>query len=132
MSAPLGSSGNQPKGRGGDIARYIKIARLRNLIAENRDAAVMFSGRANQEIIEHLLHMVSGWNRLHDCGFASGKQSRKQQCSFHLRARHRGLVTNSTQGPPLDAQRRSSFGTFGNKTRAQLAKRSDHPIHRAF
>src|SRR5205823_14090003 len=50
-------------------------------------------------------------------------------CSSDL---HRWLVMNSTQRPSLYAQRRSSFRTFGNNTRAHLRKRSDHPVHRTF
>ena len=39
---------------------------------------------------------------------------------------------NSTQRATLDAQRRSSFRTFGNNARAHLRKRGDHPVHWTF
>ena len=56
----------------------------------------------------------------------------QQQCAFHLCARHRLAVLNSTKRPAMNAQRRRSVRTLGNDARAHLAKGRDHLVHWAF
>src|SRR5439155_8728392 len=105
MASPLCRGGNQPKSRRRNVARNIKIARLRNLVAEHSDgSAFIFDCRTHEEIIEHFFHMVSCLQWLFHCGLASGKKARKQQRAFDLCACYRWAIMNSTQRAPPDAQ----------------------------
>src|SRR3954471_13196387 len=129
MSTRLRRSGNQPKRCRRDVAGNIEIPRLRSLIAENINAAVIFRRRAHQEIIEHFLHVVSRRHRFFNRGFAFCKETGQQQRAFHLCARHRWAVLNSMKRPAVDAQRRRSLRTFSNDAGAHLTKRRDHSVH---
>ena len=132
MSTRLRRSGNQPKRCRRDVAGNVEIPRLGNLLTENANAAVIFRRRAHQEIIEHLLHVVSRRHWFLNRGLAFRKETGQQQCAFHLCARHRWAVLNSTKRSAVDAQRRRSVRTFGNNARPHLTKRRDHSVHWAF
>src|SRR5258705_1352743 len=132
MSTALRRSRNQPKRCRGNIAGNVEIPRLGNLLAENANAAIIFRCRAHQEIIEHLLHVVSRRHWFFNRGLTFRKETGQKQCAFHLCAGHRWAVLNSAKRPAVDAQRRRSVRTFGNNARAHLAKRRDHSVHWAF
>src|SRR6266496_836151 len=132
MTSPLRRGGNQPKGRGRDVAWNAKVARLRDLVAEDGDAAMSVHGCSNQKIIKHPLHMIPRRYWLDHGGFALGKEAGQQQCAFHLRACHRRSITNATQGTALDPQRWRLFGTLGDNICTHLTKWRDNAVHRSF
>src|SRR5207245_10310626 len=95
MASPLCRGGNQPKSRRRNVARNIKIARLRNLVAEHSDgSAFIFDCRTHEEIIEHFLHMVSCLQWIYYCGLDSNNNDRKQQRDYDLRAYVRSSLNN--------------------------------------
>src|SRR2546423_15466942 len=105
MTARLCRGRDQPESSGGKIARNIKVARLRYLIAKDGDRAVLGSGGANKKIIKNELGMIPTGRRLIDGGFAFGKHTGQQNGAFHLSARDGRSVMNAAQRAPVNAQR---------------------------
>src|SRR5215469_18786827 len=97
MSTLLRRSSDQPKRRRRDVARNVKVPRLWNLLAEDANVAGIFRCRAHQEVIEHLLHVVSRRHWFFNRGFAFCKETGQQQRAFNLCARDGGAVSNSTK-----------------------------------
>src|SRR6266446_5186478 len=97
MAAWLRGRGNQPKSRGGNIARNDEVARLGNLIAENADRPVLILGGTHQKIIKHQLGVVPTGGRFIDAGLALGKETGNKNSAFDLRAGNRRTVMNPAQ-----------------------------------
>src|ERR1043166_6623487 len=129
MTFPLGRGCNEPKGRGRDVARNGKVARLWNLVTKYRDAAFGVPRRSDQEIIKHHFHMIPSWCWLDHGGLALGKEPGQQQCAFYLCACNRRSITNATQRTALDPQRWRLFWTFRHNICTHLTKRRRDTVH---
>src|SRR5690348_2324367 len=101
MTARLDRGGNQPKGRGRNVARNAEVARLGNLITKNAYALFILIG-AYEKIVEHQLSMIAGRNRFAHGGFPLGKKAGKKERAFELCARNRRRVVDSPQRRSLD------------------------------
>src|SRR5216110_3229679 len=64
MTSSLSRSGNQPKGRGRDVAWNGKVAGLWDLVAKYSDAATPVHRYSDQEIIKHHFQMIPSWGWL--------------------------------------------------------------------
>src|SRR5258707_5693752 len=131
MTSSMRRGGNQPKGRGRNVAWNTKVARLWHLVAEHGDAAISVQRCSNQKIIKHHLHMIPSRYWLDHDGLALGKEAGQQQRAFHLRACHRRAITNTTQGTAPNPQRWRPFGTFPGNISTHLAKVRAHSLHPA-
>src|SRR5437868_14454883 len=129
MTSPFGRSRNEPKCRGRNVAWNGKVERLRDLVAEYADTAILVHCCSDQEIVKHHFQMIPSWCWFDHRGFALGKEAGQQQCAFHLRACNRRSITNTTQGTALNAQRRRLFRTFRYNVCTHLAKRRNDAVH---
>src|SRR5437867_10115055 len=132
MTSSLSRSGNQPKGRGRDVAWNGKVAGLWDLVAKYSDAATPVHRYSDQKIIKHHFQMIPSWGWLDYGGLALGKEAGQYQCAFHLCARERRSITNPTQGTALNAQRWRIFRTFRDNICTHLMKRRNDSLHRTF
>ena len=85
MTSRLGRRRDQPKRSRRNVARYRKISRLGNLIAEDCDSAILIDHRANKKIIEHQLRVVSRRHGLLNGGLSLRKKPCEEQGAFDLR-----------------------------------------------
>src|SRR5947209_13392583 len=107
MSSGLRGRRCQPVSRGGEITGNAEVARLRNLIAENRNRAVFVPRRANEEITQHSLGVIASLRLLDNCGFSFGKKTGEQDCAFYLGDGAGHGIANAAQRAAEYGERRS-------------------------
>jgi hypothetical protein len=132
MPSSLRRGGNQPKGRGRDVAWNGKVAGLWDLVAKHSDAAIPVHHYSDQKIIKRHFQMIPSWYWLDYGGLALGKEAGQQQCAFRLCACDRRSITNATQRTALDPQRWRIFWTFRDNICTHLTKRRNDALHRTF
>src|SRR5437588_579926 len=130
MSSGLRGRRCQPVSRGGEITGNAEVARLRNLIAENRNRAVFVPRRANEKITQHSLSVIASLRLLDNCGFSFGKKTGEQDCALYLGAGDRHLIANSAQRAPVNAQRWSFLRALRGNVCSHSLQWSDDAIHR--
>ena len=106
MAARLRSGSDQPERGRRKIARDRKIARFRDLVAENADGVIFFARGPDQKIIEHQLRVIAAEERLVDGRLALREKARQKQRTFNLRARNRQLVGGAPQFHSMNLDRR--------------------------
>src|SRR6266513_2228645 len=129
MSSGLRGRRCQPVSRGGEITGNAEVARLRNLIAENRNRAVFVPRRANEKITQHSLSVIASLRLLDNCGFSFGKKTGEQDCALYLGAGDRHLIANSAQRAPVNAQWRSFLRALRGNVCSHSLQWSDDAIH---